>query len=355
MLGRPIEIVVADANSDPVTAVLFTRQMGHDGINLLCGCVTNEVALAVTSELQPANAVMITCLPQALKLTHEAFVPNLFRVTDQIYMRSRAHAWLMVKRYPDIATWHAILPDNECGRTAWEAFKDGLLNASAEAQAVVTSEPILVTGGETDFTKHIAALQQRESEALFIAVNGEDAVSFYRQARRTGLFTGLKALADPVNEFDVPRQLGYSIPEDLWLAMSWYYGGYLDTHMGRRLYGDYLRRTGNGLPLGFLNAGHSAVYAYAAAIRKAGSIETQAVIDSLEGLTFDTAKGNVTLRRQDHQAVCDINFVRMKSSAEPLAMDINDGERSDIEVAEFIRYNGADVIEAPNPGKKMLF
>ena len=298
---------------------------------------------------------MITCSAQTDKLTHEAFVPNYFRVTDQTYMRNRAQAWLMAKRYPEIATWDAILPDNEYGRASWAAFHDGLMEAYSGKQAPAIARPVLARFGETDFRAHIETLKQRSAEALFIAVNGEDAVNFYRQARQAELLSTVRVLADSVNEFIVPEQLGFETPEHLWLAMSWYYGGYLKTPMARELYDDNMRRTGNGLPLGFLSTGHSAVYAYAAAIAKAGSIETPAIIKALEGLTFETAKGSVTFRPEDHQAICDVNFIRIKNAPQSLTMDINDGERPDIEVAEFIRYEGSQVIEPPTPGKKLVY
>ena len=111
----------------------------------------------------------------------------------------------------------------------------------------------------------------------------------------------------------------------------------------------------NGLPLGFLSTGHSAIYAYAAAIAKAGSTETPAVIKALEGLTFDTAKGRVMFRPEDHQAICDVNFIRIKNSPQSLTMDINDGGRPDIEVAEFVRYDGSQVIEPASPGQKLVY
>ena len=355
VLGRPIEIVAADAHADPATAVQHTRQFARDSVNLLCGCVTSELALAVSPELQPAGAVMITCSAQTDKLTHEAFVPNFFRVTDQTYMRNRAQARLMVQRYPEVASWGAILPDNEYGRASWAAFRDGLLEAYAGKQSPVISGPVLAKFGETDFRFHIDTLKRRGMEGLFIAVNGEDAIAFYRQAQQAKLFAAVQVLADSVNEFIVPQQLGFATPEHLWLAMSWYYGGYMKEPMGRALYDDNMRRTGNGLPLGFVNGGHSAVHAYAAAIAKAKSTETPAVIKALEGLTFKTAKGEVTFRPEDHQAICDVNFIRIKSSPQSLTMDIADGERSDIEVAEFVRFDGAEVIEPATPTKKLEY
>ncbi len=121
------------------------------------------------------------------------------------------------------------------------------------------------------------------------------------------------------------------------------------------VYLDYLERTGNALPLGFLNAGHSAIYAYAAAIRKVGNTNTRPVIAALEGLTFDTAKGSVTLRPEDHQAICDVNFIRIKALEVEPTMDILDYSRPDVEVAEFVRYDGASVIEPPTPGKPIVY
>ena len=71
-------------------------------------------------------------------------------------------------------------------------------------------------------------------------------------------------------------------------------------------------------------------------------------------MMLDTAKGTLTFRAQDHQAVCDVNFVRIKSGPE-LGMDVLDGTRADVEVAEFVRYDGADVIERPTPGRAISY
>ncbi len=356
-LGRVVEIVEADIRTDPDRAVSVARELTHGGVNLLCGVVTSDAALALAPVLQTMDAVLITCAAASEKLTHEAFTANLFRVTDQTYMRNRAQARLMAERYPTITEWSAIVPDNEYGRSAYAAFRDGLLEfypALAKRNARI-AEPIVAHFGATDFTAQLAALRESGAEGLFIAVYGDDAILLYRQARHAGLLRQVKVLADSTNEFLVPLELGSTTPEHLWLGMTWYFGGYRDLPMGRQLYADNLRRTGNGLPLGFLSAGHSAVYAYAAAMRRARSASTKLVITALEGLTFDTAKGRVTLRPEDHQAICDVNFIRIKASNVEPTMDVNDYSRPDVEIAEFVRYDGASVIEAPAPGRPLIY
>ena len=356
VLGRKLEIVAGGGYADADRAVELARQMGKEGINLLCGLVTSDSALAVAATLESLNAVLITCSAQTDKLTHEAFVPNVFRVTDQVYMRNRAQAHLMVQRYPNIARWGAILPESEYGRASWAAFRDGLIEAypTYAKRDPVMDEPVTAKFGATDFRPQIAELRKKGADGLFVAVYGDDGISYYQQAVGANALAHVTAVADSYNEFLVPLSFGGTMSPDLWLAMSWYYGGYQDIEKGRQLYIEYLRRSGNPLPSGLIYAGHSAVHAYAAAIAKARSTETAAVIAAMQGMTLDTAKGPVTFRAEDHQAVCDVNFVRIKRPSNASDLDMVDSTRSDIEIAEFIRYPGASVIEPPSPGKPIV-
>ncbi len=92
-----------------------------------------------------------------------------------------------------------------------------------------------------------------------------------------------------------------------------------------------------------VNTGHSAVPAYAAAIRTARATDPAPVIPALHGLTFETANGSMTLRRADNQAVCDVNFVRIRSGLEA-GLGHMDGSSPDVEVADSERHDGAEVI-----------
>lgn len=211
--------------------------MASQGVNLLCGCVTSDEALALTEVLEPLGAALITCSAQSDKLTHEAFSPNLFRVTDQATMRNRAQARLMAERYPKVTRWGALLPDSEYGRSAWAAFRDGLLSAypAITGREPVLEKPILARFGETDFGPQIAALSRNAPDGLFVAVYGDDALSFYKQASQSRLFDRMAAMADSFNELLVPVELGSKTPEHLWLGMNWYFGGYKELAVSRRL------------------------------------------------------------------------------------------------------------------------
>ena len=52
-----------------------------------------------------------------------------------------------------------------------------------------------------------------------------------------------------------------------------------------------------------------------ASLQKAGSTDTEKLIAAMEGLTFDTPKGPMTFRKEDHQALQDMYHFRIKKDA----------------------------------------
>src|SRR6185312_7102333 len=64
------------------------------------------------------------------------------------------------------------------------------------------------------------------------------------------------------------------------------------------------KKKNNGAPPDFFVAGGMAAgMAVVAAIQKAGSTDTEKLIAAMEGLEFDTPKGKMAFRKEDHQAL----------------------------------------------------
>lgn len=347
VIGRRIEIVARDDRGDPNQSLALGRELIGNGINLILGLVISPGAIALTSIMPASNAILMTCAAHSDRLTHELFNRHYFRVTDNPPMRQHAEARLMAERYPDVTTWGAVLPDVEYGRSAWAAFKDGLQTFYPQiaGKDVTIVEPVWAKFGASDYQSQISALVGSPIQGMFNAVYGGDAAAMFQQSRPYGLEKKLKVIADSANEWILCKALGRSLPANLWTGSHWYFGGYLDTTLGKKLYGEWVRRTGDRWPMGVVQTGHAAVLAYAAAIARTGGTETGKIIDALEELTLDTAKGSLTFRKEDHQAICDVNIYRPRpSQSEP-----------GFEVAEFVRVPGAEVIEPPSPGKELAY
>jgi branched-chain amino acid transport system substrate-binding protein len=58
--------------------------------------------------------------------------------------------------------------------------------------------------------------------------------------------------------------------------------------------------------------GFAAASAVVAGLTKAGSADTEKLIAAMEGLSFDTPKGSMTFRKEDHQALQEMYHWRIK-------------------------------------------
>ena len=217
----------------------------------------------------------------------------------------------MQSDFGDVLEWTAINPQTAIGTSNWDSFVDGILQYSEEGgkKAEIT-EAIWTKYGATDYKNEIAQLMRSKSEGLYCGVYGGDAVTMFGQAAAYGLTKKFKVLVDPGSEFIVANAMGKNTPEGLWSGFHWYYGAYEGHKINDDLYAAYVKETNDPHPGGYVGETHASVLAYATAIQKAGGTETEQIIAALEGLEFDSCKGMRKIRKEDHQAICDLNFVQ---------------------------------------------
>ncbi len=75
------------------------------------------------------------------------------------------------------------------------------------------------------------------------------------------------------------------------------------------------RKRYNAQPDFFVAGGFAAAAALVEALNKAGSTDVEKLIAAMEGMTFETLKGPMTFRREDHQAMQDIYHWCIKTDA----------------------------------------
>lgn len=345
--GRMIEIVARDDKAAGQEAVAQAQSLFGEGIKLIFGSIQTAVVLALGPLLQQNDAVLISCAAIADSLTHESFVPNYFRISDNSYMRYRGLARVMAEKYPDITSWTGIFPDAAYGHQSWDGFIDGLKEfyPAIANKDVEILDPVLTKFGATDFKSQLTSLMRTPAVGLFNNTNGADAVTLLAQSANLGMSRKFKAIADGANEFNVPKALGARMVPDFWTAMHWYFGGYQDNPLGKQLYEAYVRKTGDKFPLGYLEQGHAAVLAYAKAIEGSGSTNGAAIVKTMEGMELDTAKGRRIFRKEDHQAIVDLNYITFATGAGDTGWSVSD----------FVRFPGSEMIEAPTPGQAVQF
>ncbi|KPL53329.1 hypothetical protein ABB55_14820 [Prosthecomicrobium hirschii] len=346
LLGRKLEIVFRDDKANPNAAIAAAKELMGEGINLFVGGLNTPSALAIAGIMPDSKAALITIGSVADSLTHESFNRNFFRITDSAYTRAQAQARLAAEQYPDLTQWGGMLPDVEFGHALWRSYSAGLKTfypALAKKPPQI-SEPVLFKFGAIDFKNQISAVMRQPVEGIYQSLTGEDFLTMITQARPLGFTRKIKVFMDLSGELVFARVLKQNLPDNFWSGTHWYYDAYMDVKASRDLYDEYVKRTGDKMPSGYVGPAHMALNAFANAIKAAGQTGTDAVIGALEAIEFESAKGRIKFRKEDHQVVADVNVIKLGPK---------DGEPG-WQVSAHAKVPGADLLGPPTPGKALV-
>ncbi len=347
ILGRQVEIIVRDDQSRPNDAVAAMRELAGNGVKIFAGVLASPVALAMSGIAEELDSVFLNAASHGNNLTHEDFRKNYFRVTDYSAMRISAACRLMAERYPDVTKWGAIIPDAEIGRSTIATFRAGMPRYYRQLanKTVTIEEPVVVRFGATDFRNAISTLLSSGVDGIFVGVGGGDEVSFLQQAGQLGLSARVKVYVTSGSDFQVAKALGRRMPRNYWSGHHWYFGAYPNNAVSRAVFEQYVAETNDRWPDGFVGMGYTAIAGVAAAAARVNDLGTASLIRGLEGLTFEAVKGNLTIRAEDHQALCDVNYVKLEPDESEMGWKVSD----------YYRVDGTDLAGPPTPGVPIRF
>ena len=339
--GRQVQLEQRDDKVSPAVATTVTRELLGMGINLQLGAIGSGPALALGPVMMQGGGIHLTCGAGSDKINHQDYNEHIFRVGIGPVAPGHALALLAAQRFPTVLKWGAIIPDAEFGRTTWSVFVDGLLTYYPQLTGKKPEilDPVLTPYGGSDMRSQINAAMRMNVEGLYTSVYGGDAVTLMQQARPFNLFGRAKCVIDVANDLIVGQALKTQTAP-YWTGTHWNHEACAAIPMSERLYKDYIAKTGQKEPLGWLGEGHTAVYAYKAAIEKAKSTETKPVMDALKGLTWDSVTGSRVLRPEDNQSVSPLILINVMPAS----------DAQGYKVAESKIIPGADLVEPPTPG-----
>jgi branched-chain amino acid transport system substrate-binding protein len=294
-LGRRLELVVREDNGNPGDAVRVAEELiSRENVQVLMGTFASNVGLAVSDFAKQRKVLFLGSEPLTDKLVWQ----NGNRYT----FRLRASTWMQTAMLVEEAAklnrkrWAIVYPNYEYGQSATANFKQLLKARQPDVEFVSEQAAPL---GRLEAGAVVQALADSRPDAIFSSLFGPDLAKFVREGSQRGLFKNRTVLNLLGGEPEYLDPLKDEAPE------GWYVTGYpwseintpehakfLDAY--RQKYQDYPR-------LGSV-VGYSAVTSLVAAIRKAGSTDTEKLIAAMRGLQVDTPFGRITYRAIDHQS-----------------------------------------------------
>lgn len=304
--GEPIRVIQYDTQLDPARGrSLLAEAYGDDDVQIAVGPVSSGVALAMLPVAEEYERILIVEPAVADSITGANWNRYIFRTSRNSSQDAISNAIALGQEGVAIAT---LAPDYAFGRDGVAAFAEAL-----EGTGAVLAHQEFAPTDTTDFTAAAERIFQAmanveaERKLLFIiwagggnpmsAINAMDPSRFGIE-----IATGGNILPALVAYRDFPGLEGatyyyYEIPQNPvndWLVA---------THFERY-----------GTPPDFFTAGGMAAgIAVVEAIRAAGGADdTEALIAAMEGMTWQTPKGPMTFRPEDHQAMQSMYHFRIE-------------------------------------------
>jgi branched-chain amino acid transport system substrate-binding protein len=331
--GRPIELVARDGKGDPNATVATFRELGGEGVRLVAGPVLTGENLAVIGVLQSLNMVNMACGSGEEKLTHDLYNPNFFTALENNYSSLRAFAAFMARRYPNVTTWTGIFPGVAVGESSWAGMAASLKEhyRSMAGKDITLVDPIVTKFGNTDFKTQIAQLQSGPATGLHTVLFGADGITFFQQARQLGLEKKFTVISEQSLSTDLPKSLKQNMWDNVWSRSFWAPGAFKDVPESVALEREVLKRTGDKFPHQLIAAGHTAVLAFAEALKVTkGDADPSKIIPALEGVQLKTVKGAARFRKEDHQIMTSSSFFKAGPAKTEEGFAITDSAKLDL-------------------------
>ncbi|MDR5652823.1 substrate-binding domain-containing protein [Ruixingdingia sedimenti] len=332
--GEKIVVIEKDTQLDPaVGRAMLAEAYGDDNAHIAVGGVGSGVALAMLPVAEEYERIFVVEPAVADSITGEAWNRYIFRTGRNSSQDAISNAVALGGANVKIAT---LAQDYAFGRDGVAAFREALAPTGAE---MVHEE--YVPTDTTDFTaaaeRIFNAMGKVEGDKkLFIIWAGGGNPMGKINAMDPGrhgvqITTGGNIIAALTAYKELPGLEGatyyyYEIPQNP--VNEWF----VKEHFARH----------NGPPDFFTAGGMSAGIAIVEAIKKAGGVEdTEALIAAMEGMEWETPKGKMIFRAEDHQALQSMYHFRT---------EVQDGK--DYGVPVLVRELGIEDMDIPIRNKR---
>jgi branched-chain amino acid transport system substrate-binding protein len=310
-------IYVDEAGSSADKVAEYRRLVQDEKVSIMIGYTSSANCLAVAPLADELKTLTIFQVCANYRLFDKGVYKYVFRTSSHSTSDNVAAAHYVLALKPNLKTIAGVNYDYAYGRDSWEVFKKAVLKLKPDVKVVGELWPKILS---TEYSSEISRLLALKPDVIHTVNWGAGLTSFINQAETRGLFdqslvvmtTGLLSQA-------------VLLPKGVAFSGRGYNPQYPDPdkYAPNRDYLKSYKAKFNTLPdyTGYFMA--EAFYGLKAAIEKAmqkkngGWPSDEEIGAAMEGLSFDTPRGRVTVRK-DHEALTEATWglISGKKSAE---------------------------------------
>ena len=304
--GRMAELLVRDDKLNAGEAATRTLELiEKDKVDFVVGSLSAAVQLAINNVTRERK-VIFNSISQSDAINEiKDASPYTFHEALNPHMTAGAVGRYVFPKYGKKVVF--LTADYAYGTEMVRGFQVAGKEFGVETLADIR-HPI----GAADYSAFLPRIQSLKPDILCLCNFGRDLVNSVKQATDFGLKSTTRLVA-PVLLY-TSRQAGGAEAFDGVVGGTSYYWRLEDTVPSAKAFNDKFRKAYDGaVPSDYGALGYSGVRSILAAVKNAGSTDTEKVAAALRALKYDVYKGPQFYRGCDHQSVQSVLIVESKS------------------------------------------
>lgn len=304
VLGRPFKQITRDDKLKPEVGLREAKSLVLDQkADFLTGNISSAVAQAISQYCRTIKKIYITNISQSARTTEEVGHRYIFRMSTNSYPYHGVPAGLAAKKW-GVKKLCVSGPDYEWGKVAARDFVEIYKKFVPDAKVV---REVWVPLGTTDYTPYISTMLGSGAELLQHSFYGGMDLAFTKQAYMMGLFKKMHVAGSCAGDSETWYKVKKGQPTSEGTVATCRYPYWaIKNPRNKEFVRKFAEKTKIAPNYGAINQ-YIAVHTLADVIKEVGSLDTEKIIDALEGrmveAPFDPPLNKIKIRACDHQAM----------------------------------------------------
>lgn len=306
VLGKPIEVVVADHQNKPdIASALARKWFDVEKVDMVANLINSSIALGVSQLAKEKDRIAIVNGSGSSRLTNDACTPNSIHYAYDTYALAKGTGAALLKAGEK--SWYFLTADYAFGH-ALESDTSAIVKAlGGEVVGSVRYPP------ETfDQSSFLLKAQASKAQVVALAGSGTVLVNAVKSAQEFGIRKGGQELAGLLVWITDIKSMGLDLAQGLVLTNAFYWDRDDETRAWSKRFYERMKRMPHMGDAG----DYSSTMHYLKAIAAAGTDNAQAVMRKMREIPVNDFFAKNGKIREDGRMVHDMYVYEVKKPSE---------------------------------------
>ena len=307
VLGKPIEVLVADDQNKPDVGLNIARKwLDTEKVDTIVGGSASSIALGVSSLLKERKKPYLIAGTVSAELTNKSCSPMNFQFLTDTYALPKAGVQSLMKQ--GVKSFYFVTVDYAFGQ-AFQEDATKFIQAAGGKVVGSVKHPL----GTTDFSSYLLQAQASGAQAIVILNAGLDLSNALKQANEYKLTRNGQVVSVFGMTINSVAAMGLDVAQGLQLTVPFYW----DRDDASREWSKRFMARNKGVVPTYIHAGaYSAAMHYLNAVKAAGTDDGATVAARMKAMPINDFFSKDVKIREDGQALRPVFAVQVKKPAE---------------------------------------